>query len=240
MYSLAHHPVSRHGAHGLVFVFTLFAVSIAQRPIHADPLTLEWVTQYCNETIQTADLSTNPRMLRNIMNSLMTSAPVFLDGALYLQRRTEFVNRCPDLEGIGEPSAEWLRPDRVSISGNAIVLAAVREDLFPGSSDVLTGLGWIPYGGSITLGYVDGPLEIPLYAGLIPAGSVHLAGSEINSLRNGGDSREASMYFYFLPTDAVPPQHLAQFNSVAVPEPDGLILGAAALCALIAARRRHA
>lgn len=191
---------------------------------YADPLVVDWLTQYCNEDIQTVDLSTNSRMLRNISNSLMIAAPEYLDDAIYLQRRSEFFSRCPELEGIGEPSSEWLRSDRVSVSDAAIVVAAVREDIFPGAEELLTELGWTPLSATITLDYVTGDALIPLYAGLIPAGSVHISGAGVNALRTDPDPRESSHYFLFLETSALPAEQFARLNSVAIPEASVLVL----------------
>jgi hypothetical protein len=203
---------------------TLLVLLSGQVTAFAEPLVVEWLTQYCNEDIQTVDLSTNSRMLRNISNSLMIAAPEYLDDAIYLQRRTEFFSRCPDLEGIGEPSCEWLRSDRVSISDAAIVVAAVREDIFPGAEELLTSLGWTPLGATITLDYVTGDELIPLYAGLIPAGSVYISGAGVNALRTDPDPRESSHYFLFLETSALPAEQLALLNSVAIPEASTFML----------------
>jgi len=186
---------------------------------------VDWITRYCNETIQTADLSGQPRMLRNISNSLMTAAPAYLDDAVYLQRRQNFTDLCPELNGIGETSSEWLRHDRVTLSADAVVVAAVREDFYPGSQALLESLGWRPLGETITLGYVDGIGHLPLYAGLIRSGDAKLSGTQVNALRNGGNITTASHYFFFQDANAFAPEVLANLKLVSVPEPHSIALG---------------
>ncbi len=190
----------------------------------AASLEVTFITQYCNETIQTTDLSTDPRMLRNISNSLMTAAPDYLDESIYMQRRSNFTDFCPELNGIGETSSEWLRANRITVSEPAIVIAAVREQFYPGAGALLTSLGWTPLGDTITLNYVSGVANVPLYAGLIPAGEVQISGSGVNLLRNGGDENTASHYFFFQDSSALPPEVLAQLQVVSVPEPDMSVL----------------
>ncbi|CAK9052771.1 Na(+)/H(+) antiporter [Durusdinium trenchii] len=181
-------------------------------------LELSFITQYCNEQISTVDASTDTRMLQNISNSLMTDEPAFLDDALFLRRRTDN-NLCPELEGISELSQEWLRPNRVSISEAAVVVAAVREDLYPGAASLLTGLGWTALGETITLGYVDGVADIPLYAGFVPAGPVALLGEGVNDLSTVSIHPPPSHYFFFQDPAAFEPETLALLQTVAVPEP---------------------
>ena len=89
-------------------------------------------------------------MLRNISNSLMIGAPAYLDDSIYLQRRTNFTDLCPELDGIAELAQEWLRPNRVSLSKEAVVIVAVREEFYPGAGAALSQLGWTPLVDSIS------------------------------------------------------------------------------------------
>ena len=190
---------------------------------------VNWLTQYGNETIQTTDLSTQPRILRNISNSLMTSAPSYLNGSIYLQRRSDFVNLYPQLVGIGEMSQEWLRPDRVTISEPAVVVAAVREGDYPGAGALLEGLGWTPLGQTITLGYVAGVANLQLYACLVDAGPVQISGAGVNDLRIAGvNDVTSSDFFFFQSSSAFSSGVLAELNLVSVPEPSSQLLAALA------------
>lgn len=226
------------------FMFSAVATVLflaAVRPAGAASISVSFITQYCNETIQTTDLSTDPRMLRNISNSLMTAAPSYLDESIYMQRRSNFTDLCPELNGIGETSSEWLRANRVTVSEPAVVIAAVREQFYPGAGALLTSLGWTPLGDTITLNYVSGVADIPLYAGLIPAGAVQISGSGVNQLRNGGDENTASHYFFFQDASALPPEVLSQLQVVSVPEPSMaalLAIGMATLMLGLQLRRR--
>ena len=207
------------------------------------PITASWITRYGNESIQTTDLSTQPRMLRNISNSLMTAAPSFLDDSIYLQRRTNFVSLFPELNGIGETSQEWLRPNRVNISGAGVVVAAVREGEYPGGGALLTGLGWTPLNQTITMNYVAGTAHLALYAGLVNVGPVNISGSGVDQFRSSdSDETNWSHYFFFQNSAAFPPATLAQLNVVSVPEPSTIALmgmGTILIAARFASRRRR-
>lgn len=211
-------------------VIVLIMQSFPTQSARSEVLQLEFITQFCNEAIATADIASDPRMLRNISNSLMTDAPSFLDQAIYLQRRTGF-NLCPELTGIGEVSEEWLRPNRVSLSKDAVVIAAVREDLYAGAAALLFGSSWTALGETITLDYVEGVADIPLYSGLVPAGPVSISGSSVNQLGINPEIAHASHYFFFQETDAFSPEILAQLQTV--PEPGSLILLLSAALSII-------
>lgn len=205
----------------------------------AAPLDATWITQYCNETIQVANLASQPRMLRNISNSLMTSAPDFLDGAIYLQRRNNFTARCPELDGIGEQSQEWLRPNRVSLSDDAVVIVAVRESFYPGAGALLSGLGWTPTGETISLAYVGDPAQLTLYAGLVSAGPVRISGAGVDDLLDENIANTSEHhYFFFQELSAIPPELAGQLNVVMVPEPSGLVLLGLGAMTLVGAARR--
>ncbi len=188
------------------------------------PLEVDWLVQYGNETLQTAHIASQPRMIRNISNSLMTAAPSYLDGSIFLQRRSDFVNLYPELNGIGETSQEWLRAGRVTLNQSAVVVAAMREDEYPGAGSLLTSLGWHALGDTITLGYNSGVAHLALYAGLVDAGPVDISGAGVNDLRiSGVDVNVSSDYFFFQSADAFSPTVLAQLQSVSVPEPAGFV-----------------
>jgi hypothetical protein len=214
----------------ILFATLLSAANLLHdQPVRAAPLEVDWLIQYGNETIQTVELSTQPRMLRNISNSLMTAAPSYLNDSIYLQRRSDFINLYPELNGIGETSQEWLRPDRVTISQPAVVVAAVREDDYPGAGALLESLGWTALGQTITLGYVAGVANLELYAGLVNAGPVQISGAGVNDLRVAGvDDVTSSDYFFFQSSSAFSPDMLGKLNSVSVPEPNSLLLAALA------------
>jgi hypothetical protein len=230
----------RHCAFWLTTLL-LFESSFLASSARAD-LQLSFITQYCNETIQTADPETDPRMLRDISNSLMTDAPAYLDDALYGQRRTNFVNLCPDLDGIGETSQEWIGQNRYNLSEEAVVIAAVREDVFDGAQDLLTALGWTLLEDTITMDYVAGVADIPLYAGLLPEGPVSLSGAgvaELNLL--APNPAPQSLYFFFQETSAFSPDTLDQLQTVPEPGTWALLSTALACCVppwLIRRKRR--
>lgn len=212
-----------------------FALAGAARAASID---VDFITRYCNEEIETAVLASQPRMQRNIENSLMTAAPSYLDNSVYIQRRSN-MNLCPELIGIGEISTDWLRPDRVTVSGPAVVVAAVSEQMYPGSGALLASLGWTPLGDTIRLGYVVGPTDIPLYAGLIPAGAVHISGSGVNALLVEGSPVPANHFFFFQDAAAMPPEILSQLQVVSVPEPSmGILLMIGASLLLVTRRSR--
>lgn len=217
----------------------LIVLSFGLSSAPAQALELSFITQYCNEQISTVDTSTDTRMLQNISNSLMTAEPAFLDDALFLRRRTDN-NLCPELEGISELSREWLRPNRVTISEAAVVVAAVREDFYPGAASLLTGLGWTALGETITLDYVDGVADIPLYAGLVPAGPVALLGEGVNDLGTVFIHPPPSHYFLFQDPATFEPETLAMLQTVAVPEPStiALVFSAAISALLVGCRRK--
>ncbi len=210
----------------MLFATLLSAASLFHdRSLHAAPLEVNWLTQYGNETLQTADLSTQPRMLRNISNSLMTAAPSYLNDSIYLQRRSNFTNLYPELNGIGETSQQWLHADRVTVSEPAVVVAAVRESVFPGAGALLTSLGWTALGQTITMGYYAGAADLQLYAGLVDAGPVQISGAGVDDLRIAGvDEVNASDYFFFQSLNAFSPELLSELQSVSVPEPHGFVL----------------
>ena len=81
----------------VVAMFLMSLASLAASDACAEPLQVDWLVQYCNEEIQTTVLANDPRMLRNISNSLMTSGPSYLEGSIYLQRRQSFTDLCPEL-----------------------------------------------------------------------------------------------------------------------------------------------
>lgn len=206
----------------------------------AASLDVDFITRYCNEEIQTAILASQPRMQRNISNSLMTAAPSYLDQSVYLQRRSN-MDLCPQLIGIGEISTDWLRPDRVSVSGPAVVIAAVSEQLYPGAGALLSSLGWTPLNDTIRLNYVVGATNLPLYAGLVPAGAVSISGSGVNALLVQGSQVPANHFFFFQDAAAMPPEILAQLQ--VVPEPEMgvlLIIGATLLLGSRVVRPRSA
>lgn len=211
-----------------MFRFSIFAVNtvivttLSVQYAQSDELQLTFITQYCNEAIATADIDADPRMLRNISNSLMTEAPDYLDGAIYLQRRSNMVNLCPELDGIGEVSQDWLRDNRVSVSKEAVVVAAVREEYYPGAGALLTGLGWTPLNETITLNYVAGVAQLPLYAGLVPPGPVGISGSGVNDLNIVPDEGISSHYFFFQETGSFAPEVLSQLQTV--PEPGSMAI----------------
>ena len=147
------------------------------RRCQAPQLEVSWLTQYGGESLQTVNLPTAPRIIANISNSLMTAAPSYLDDAIYLQRRSNFTSNYTQYNGIGETSQEWLRADRVSINQEAVVVVAVRESVFPGAGEFLTGLGWTAIGQTITMGYNTAPANLQLYAGLVDAGLVQISGA---------------------------------------------------------------
>ncbi len=200
----------------------------------ATPLQINWITQYGNESVQTTNVSTDPRMIANISNSLMTAAPSYLNGSLYLQRRSEFTTNFQSLNGIAEVSQDWLRPDRVSISGPAVVVAAVPESFYPGAASLLTGLGWTSLGDTITLGYVDGVTQLSLFAGLVDSGPVQISGSGVNGLRDNSNITITSDYFFFENASAISPSTLAQLQSVSVPEPSSFALASFGFASLAA------
>ncbi|HEY4307904.1 MAG TPA: PEP-CTERM sorting domain-containing protein [Pirellulales bacterium] len=205
------------------------------RAAHAVPFTVSWLTHYGNESIETAHLSEQPRMLHNISNSLMTAAPSFLDGSIYLQRRSEFTTNYTELNGIGETSEEWLRSNRVTISTSAVVITAVREDTNPGAGALLTSLGWTPLDQTITLAYYSGTAHLDLYAGLVNAGQVDLQGAGVNDLRIG--TLPSSIYYFFQSPSVFSPELLSEFKLV--PEPGTLVLAATGVLLFAAARRRR-
>jgi hypothetical protein len=178
-------------------------------------------------------------MLRNIQGSLMTAAPSYLDDSIFLRRRTN-ENLCPELIGIGETSQQWLRSDRVSVSQSAVIIAAASDQFFPGAGSLLTGLGWMSLGDTIRLNYNAGPLNIPLYAGLIPPGAVNISGSGVTQLRTGGDEAQASLYFFFQDASALPPEIVAQLQVVSVPEPStAVLLGLGTTIAMLGLQLRN-
>src|SRR5690606_1698254 len=72
-----------------VFFLLAAIVSLATTDVaRAASLDVEFTTQYCNETLQTAELAVQPQLLRNIEGSKMTFAPDYLEAAVYLRRRT--------------------------------------------------------------------------------------------------------------------------------------------------------
>lgn len=206
----------------ILAIATLFVQAVVLSPAYAQDLELAFITQYCNEQIGTVDTGTDTRMLQNISNSLMTDEPDFLNNAIFLRRRTDH-NLCPELEGIGELSQEWLRPNRVTLSEDAVVVAAVRENRYPGAESLLTGLGWTLLPETITIDYSSGALDLPLYAGLLPAGPVSISGAGVNDLGIvSAPGAPHSHYFFFQETSAFSPQTLAQFE--VVPEPGTFFL----------------
>lgn len=220
----------------VIVIAVLFELAPAAR---SAPLQVDWITQYCNESIQSVDLAQDSRMIRNISNSYMTQAPSFLDGATYLQRRSD-TNLCPDLAGIAELSMEWLRPDRVSLSAPAVVVVAVNELSYPNAGALLKDVHWSALDSQIHIEYNEAPRDLKLYAGLVPAGSVDITGSFFNEIVPlEGVGARSSFYFFFQPTTAFSPETLAELQTVAVPEPTALALIGIGAFALITFAARH-
>jgi hypothetical protein len=223
----------------LIVAIVLTVVLLKAGLTQAETLQVNWLTQYGNESIQTANLATQPRMLTNISNSLMTAAPSFLDGSTYLQRRSDFVNNYQQYYGIGETSQEWLRENRVTISQPAVVIAAVREDYYPGAGALLDSLGWTSLGQTITLNYYIGAAQLSLYAGLVDAGPVWISGAGVDQLRiSGVDVNSSSDYFFFQNESAFPPASLADLKVVSVPETSAIVLASLGAIGLMALGRR--
>ena len=207
-------------------------------PAIADPLEVDWITQYYNELLNTAHLADPPKMLRNIQNSLMTSAPSVLEGAIYLERRTYAWS---GLEGIAELSEDWLRADRVSLSKSAVAVVAVREPFYPGAGSLLSSLGWTPLDESITLAYYEDPAQLVLYAGLVNAGPVDISGAGVVDLLDENVANSSPhFYFFFQDAAAFSPETLAQLQSVSVPEPGTFVLCGVGAIVLAGVSRRSA
>ncbi len=214
------------------FAVTMILLSLKLPAALSQDLALNYITQYCNESIETVNIASDERLLTDISNSLMTAEPIYLNEAIYLTRRTNFVNLCPELDGIGEVSHEWLRPNRVTLSEDAVVVAAVRENRYPGAESLLTGLGWTLLPDTITIDYSSGALDLPLYAGLLPAGPVNISGAGVNNLGIvSAPGAPHSHYFFFQETSAFSPQTLAQFELV--PEPGTFLLLACGIVVVI-------
>ncbi|HEY1600094.1 MAG TPA: hypothetical protein VGG64_10855 [Pirellulales bacterium] len=221
-------------------LLTAWVFGLLSQAVVAVPLEVDWITQYGNETLQTATLSPAPRMLRNISNSLMTAAPNYLDGSIYLQRRTDYVDNYRELAGIGETAQDWLRPNRVTISESAVVLVAVRDADYPGAGSLLTSLGWTSLGDTITMGYYSGAVQLSLYAGLVDAGPVQISGAGVNDLRFAGlDTESPANYFFFQSYNAFSAETLADLRNVSVPEPATLSLASLAFLLLVCEARRQ-
>jgi hypothetical protein len=194
-----------------------------------------WITRYCNEEIQVAQLGDDPRMIRNISNSLMIEAPAFLNGSTYLQRRSD-TNLCPDWAGIAELSTEWLRPNRVDLATPAVIVVAVNEQAYPTAGSLLLSQNWTALNSQVLIDYYEAPRQLTLYAGLVPAGPVSITGNIINDLDPLQDEgTRGSHYFFFQESTAFSPETVAQFQSVAVPEPSTLALASIGSLALIVA-----
>jgi hypothetical protein len=223
----------------LIVAVVLTVIFLSARLTQAGTLQVNWLTQYGNESIQTANLATQPRMLTNISNSLMTAAPSFLDGSNYLQRRSDFVNNYQQYYGIGETSQEWLRANRVTISQPAVVIVAVREDYYPGAGALLDSLGWTSLSQTITLNYYIGAAQLSLYAGLVDAGPVQISGAGVDQLRIGGvDVNSSSDYFFFQNENAFSPTTIAELKVVTVPETSTIVLASLGAVGMLALGRR--
>ena len=205
----------------LALITTNNSPAIAQ----AAPLEVTWLTRYGNEALQVTNVASQPRMLRNISNSLMTSAPSFLAGTIYVQRRQNYTNAYPELNGIAEQSQDWLRPNRISLSEDAVVYVAVRESFFPGAGAYLANLGWSPVGQTISLGYYQDPAVLNLYAGLVEPGPVRISGAGVLDLLDEDIANGAThFYFFFQDLEDTPAFLKDHLNVVMVPEPSSLAL----------------